>query len=309
MAEHFADRLISAVLARGAPCAVALDPVYSSLPAELTSRVGKTAPVAAELSAILEFSRRVLRVIVSHVPVVKINSAYFERYHADGVSALDELIAEARRLGLLVLADVKRGDVGHTAEMYADACLGWAKGGEVFQTADAVTISGYFGRDGAAPFIESAKRSGKGVFVLVRTSNPSAAHIQDVQALDGRKVHEIVAAQVAQWADADDAIGKCGYSLVGAVVATRNAADARRLREIMPRSIFLVPGYGAQGGRPEDFQPYFCRSGGGALIVAGRSVIFAHSAPAYRDESGNSWEECVERACRDFVADICRVAV
>ncbi len=309
MAEHFADKLVSAVAARRAPCAVALDPVYTSLPPVLISRVGKAAPPAAELSAILEFSRRVLRVIAAQVPVVKINSAYFERYHADGVAALDELIAEARSLGLLVLADVKRGDVGHTAEMYADASLGWATGGEVFHTADAVTISGYFGLDGAAPFIESAKRSGKGVFVLVRTSNPSAAHIQDVQTSDGRKVHEIVATQVAQWADADEAVGQSGYSLVGAVVATRNAADARRLREIMPRSIFLVPGYGAQGGRAEDYQPYFCRAGGGALVVAGRSVIFAHSAPAYRDDFGDAWEQCVERACRDFVADIGRVAV
>jgi orotidine-5'-phosphate decarboxylase len=204
-----------------------------------------------------------------------------------------------------VIGDVKRGDVGHTAEMYATAHL--EEPVDDGNVPDAITIGGYFGRDGAAPFIESAKRQGRGVFVLVRTSNPSAAVIQDAAMSDGRRVHELVAAEVARWATESGTIGRNGYSAVGAVVATRNAVDAAKLRALLPQSWLLVPGYGAQGGRAEDFAPYFKADGSGALIAAGRSVIFAYIIVHQYAASGSNWQACIEQACKEFVADLERV--
>lgn len=289
---------------------MALDPVFASLPAKLKREAGENPTPHLELEAMVSFCRGVLSVISAIVPAVKINSAYFEKYHADGVAAYDGLLAEATEKGLIVIGDIKRGDVGHTAEMYADAHLGAASttANAAFHFADAVTINGYFGLDGVKPFVDSARQNGQGLFVLVRTSNKSAALIQDVVTSDGRKVHEIVGSEVERWAVELETIGRSGYSLIGAVVATRNAADAAQLRATMPRSIFLVPGYGAQGGKADDFSQYFGEGGMGAIIAAGRSVIFAHAEPVYRDKHGDDWKKCVENACRDFVADIGRVA-
>lgn len=298
------------VAAKGAPAVVALDPVYARLPAVLRDRHDSAEPVDADaaIDAIWEFGWRVIKAIAPVVPVVKINSAYFERYHARGIETYDNLVEEALGRGLLVIGDVKRGDVGHTAEMYALAQLAEPPfvDAEMRVAPDAVTVNGYFGLDGIKPFIDVATREGKGLFVLVRTSNPSAAAIQDAATQDGRKVHEVVAAEVARWAADPETVGGCGYSCIGAVTATRDPADAARLRAAMPKSILLVPGYGAQGGRAEDFMPYFDASGGGALIVAGRSVIFAHEAEAHQAAYGSDWERCVEQACRDFVTDIAR---
>jgi orotidine-5'-phosphate decarboxylase len=307
MPDTFADRLGDAVRRKGSPAVVALDPVFSQLPKELQARAGAQGQCspASELEAVVQFSHDVLRIMAPHVPVVKINSAYFERYHGRGVAEYYRLVGAASRLGLIVIGDVKRGDVGHTAEMYAIAHLeAPVDDGNV---PDAITIGGYFGRDGAAPFIESAQRQGRGVFVLVRTSNPSAAVIQDAAMSNGRRVHELVAAEVARWAAESGTIGRNGYSGVGAVVATRNAVDAAKLRALLPQSWLLVPGYGAQGGRAEDFAQYFKADGSGALIAAGRSVIFAYQASQQYAALDSNWQACVEQACKDFVADLKRV--
>ena len=292
---NFADQLLAAIDAKKSPACVALDPVFESLPDELKAGI-RPDDQGSQLEAIGLFSRRVLDLIVPHVPVVKVNSAYFERYHADGVRLYDALLGEAAAMGLVTIGDCKRGDVGHTAEMYAAAHLAGA-------SPHAITINGYFGLDGARPFVDVARSRGKGVFVLVRTSNPSAAAIQDVVAQDGRKVHEIVAAQVAEWANESSLVGSRGYSSLGAVVATRNAADAARLRAAMPKSIFLVPGYGAQGGKASDFAPYFKSGHCGAIIVAGRSVIFAY-ADSQATGSTRQWEESISGACRAFGTDL-----
>ncbi len=305
MTDCFADRVTQAVAAKRSPCVVNIDPVSERLPAPFRS-----ASSADALDGIGAFCSRVLHVVAPIVPIVKINIAYFEPYRAPGIEAYDVLVDEAARLGLLVIGDVKRGDVGHTATMYAQALMTphHPAGQADLAAVDAVTINGYFGADGVRPFIETARETGKGVFVLVRTSNPSATEIQDIATRDGRKMHEIVAALVAQWAQDESMMGACGYSAIGAVVATRSRDDAARLRAAMPRSIFLVPGYGAQGGAAEDFAPYFHVGGAGALVAAGRSVIFAHERAAYRERFGEDWEGCVEQACLDFAADISRVS-
>ncbi len=305
MKDCFADRVTKAVADKQSPCVVNIDPVIERLPAPL-----RATPNVGALDDISAFCSRVLHLVAPIVPVVKINIAYFEPYRAAGIEAYDALVDEAARLGLLVIGDVKRGDVGHTASMYAQAQMTpHPPAGKTDRAVpDAVTINGYFGYDGVKPFIETARETGKGVFVLVRTSNPSAAEIQDAGTLDGIKVHEIVAALVARMAEDAGLMGACGYSLLGAVVATRSADDAVRLRQAMPRSIFLVPGYGAQGGAAEDFVPYFHAGGTGALVAAGRSVIFAHENATYQERFGDDWQQCIEAACRDFAADIARVA-
>jgi orotidine-5'-phosphate decarboxylase len=298
MAAHFADRLLAEIERKKTPAVVALDPVFENLPRGLRD-------AADPLRAIRSYAMRVLELVAPHVPCVKINSAYFEAYHAPGIAVFDELLATARRLGLITLADVKRGDVGHTATMYALAQLGDGDR-RSDNSPDAVTVSGYFGEDGVRPFIAWAAPRGQGVFVLVRTSNPSATVIQDAPLANGQRLHEWVGRQVASWAAEPETLGERGYSLVGAVAATRDAGDARRLREAMPHSIVLVPGYGAQGGRAEDFAPYFKPDGTGALIVSGRSVIFAYEKAEATSRSID-WEQAVAAACKSFADDVARL--
>lgn len=308
MAQNFADRLLKAIADKKTPAVVAIDPVYTHLPAGIVEHreLNDESDVEAALDAVLEFCRKVIRIVGPLVPAVKLNSACFERYYDEGIEGYYELIQEASASGLVVIGDVKRGDVGHTAELYARAHLADADfvNREDQLAPDAVTVNGYFGLDGVGPFIDIACDQGKGVFVLVRSSNESAGAIQDIVAQDGRKVHQILAAEVARWAADTRAVGQRGYSSVGAVAATRNPADAARLRELMPQSILLVPGYGAQGGKAADFRPYFNSDGLGAIIVAGRSVIYAHQQPKYAERFPDEWEKCVEQACKDFIADL-----
>jgi len=305
--EHFADRLIHAIKSTSMPAVVALDPVYERLPAALRKDIAP-GDRTGELSAITHFCREAIPVFAQHLPAVKINSAYFERYHAAGVAAYYAMIAEAHRHKLITIGDVKRGDVGHTADQYAAAHIAEHRDPRVDSgIPDSITINGYFGWDGVKPFSEAAIAGGRGLFVLVRTSNESSATVQDVVTADGRKVHELVAGLVARWAGESATIGTAGYSSIGAVVATRQAKDAARLRELMPQSVFLVPGYGAQGGTAEALKPYFKADGGGAIIAAGRSVIFAHETPAYASRFGADWKACIDAACADFKADLQRV--
>lgn len=307
MRDHFADRLIAAIKSTGMPGVVALDPVFERLPAALRKDVA-AGDRSGELSAITHFCREAMPLFAQHLPTVKINSAYFERYHAAGVAAYYALIAEAHRQGLLTIGDVKRGDVGHTADQYAAAHVAQNNDSRIDDgIPDSITINGYFGWDGVKPFSEAAISGGRGLFVLVRTSNESAATVQDVVTADGRKVHELVAGLVARWAAEAQTVGASGYSAIGAVVATRNARDAAQLRELMPQSIFLVPGYGAQGGTAEALKPYFKSDGGGAIIAAGRSVIFAHESPQHAARFGSDWKACIDAACVEFKADLRQV--
>jgi orotidine-5'-phosphate decarboxylase len=293
--SNFADRLSDAIRRKGSPIAIALDPVFDSLPQEIQQ--GRS-----PIEAVMSFCREVLDIISPSAPVVKINSAYFECYGWQGVRGYFDLVAEARGRGLIVIGDVKRGDVGHTAQMYAHAHLADVDGEP---RPDAVTVSGYFGIDGVQPFIDIARDQGKGLFVLVRTSNPSAARLQDARMDDGRMLHEQMAEQVAAWADSDADRNATGYSSIGAVVATRDPIAAAKLRQVMHRSILLIPGYGAQGGKAADYRPYFDAKGHGALIAAGRSVIFA-----YHDsqEGDGNWRATIDAACRSMAADVADLA-
>lgn len=313
MRKHFADRLLEAIQVKKVPACVGLDPLVERFPPRLlrehhiaTTEEGHIeagTPGDKIIEVLGHFGREVLAIVAPLVPVVKINIAFFERYHADGVRVYGELVRHARELGLLVIGDVKRADIGHSSTQYAHAQLGevspWLGKGSL--NPDAVTVNPYFGLDAIRPFAEIGRRIGRGLFVLVQTSNESALEVQGLTLADGSTVAEQVARLVRKWAADDEPVGSSGYSCIGAVVSPRDAESTKRLRALMPDSIFLVPGFGAQGRTVDDVAPCFKADGTGALVTASRSVIFAHAEPSYHERFGDDWQRCVEQGCRDFV--------
>jgi orotidine-5'-phosphate decarboxylase len=271
-APHFADRLIERVEATRSHLVVGLDPDLRELPPELLDGVTDLdgAARAAE-----RFATAVIDGVAELVPAVKPQSAFFEAFGSAGVAALERVEAHARAAGLLVIEDAKRGDIGTTMAAYAAAALGRVRLGErelPVHDADAVTVSPYLGPESLEPMIDVARRFGKGLFVLVRTSNPSSGELQDlpVAAPDGEPVHLRVAAMVD--ALGADGVGTHGYADVGAVTGLTYPEQAPALRALMPRAYLLVPGLGAQGGRPEDFAGFLDANGLGAVAAASRSV-------------------------------------
>lgn len=308
MPDNFADRLLAAIKAKGAPVCVGIDPVYSRLPADIAEHkdLNDEFDSEAAVDAILEFGRQVIKIVAPLVPAVKINSAFFERYYWEGVEAYYELIQEASEAGLLVIGDSKRGDVGSTAEMYARSALSEPDFSNLDDMVgpDAVTVNAWAGLDGVKPFLDAAREEQKGVFVWVRASNESAAVIQDARLEDGMTVAEHLARQVAGWAADEGLTGKSGYSCLGAVVGGRNPDTLHKLRAIMPQSIFLVPGFGAQGASAADVVPCFKSDGTGAIVTASRSVIYAYEDMKYVERFTSEWDKCVEAACRDFISQV-----
>ncbi len=306
--KNFADLLLEAIQDKKTPTCIGIDPLYARLPAEIAEHrdLNDESDSEAALDAVLEFSRRVIRIVAPYVPAVKINTAFFERYYWEGVEGYFDIIQEADQAGLIVIGDCKRGDIGSTAELYASSALSDPDFGDLDDLIgpDAVTVSPYFGLDGVKPFIDAAREESKGVFVLVRTSNESAAEIQNVRLENGLTVAEHVAQQVASWSTDDGLIGNGGFSAVGAVVAARDPDAATRLRGMMPNCMLLVPGYGAQGGTAKDIAPCFRSDGTGALVCASRSVIYAYEDMKYVERFTSEWEKCIDQACRDFVAEI-----
>ena len=220
--KHFSDRLIEAIEAKGSFICVGLDPQG-----------------IADADGIFEFNKKIIDDVHDLVPAVKLQSAFYELYGSEGVAVFEKTISYARSKKLLTIADVKRNDVGHSAEAYANAYLG----SESFNV-DALTVTPYLGWDGVKPFVDAAKKNGRGVFVLVKTSNPSSGDIQDLETRDGLRVFEVVGRYVDSWG-ADD-LGERGYSCVGAVVGATFPKEAARLRALMPHAFFLMPGYGTQ---------------------------------------------------------------
>ena len=288
MPDHFADRLLTAIDEKGSPVCVGLDPRFERMPDELRA-LGET------VDAVRRFCEQVLEVVAPIVPVVKPQIAYFEALGPGGYELYFRMVRRARELGLLVIGDVKRNDIGSTVEAYATAHL------RAEDAPDAVTVNGYLGADGLQPFVDAAGETGKGVFVLVRTSNPSAATIQDFADANGKKFYEHVAEQVAAIGAGEGLVGKSGCSCVGAVVGATYPDEARRLRELMPQQIFLVPGYGAQGATAADCGASFRPDGTGAIVNASRSVLYAHQRDEYKH---TDWRHAVEQAAGAFAQDI-----
>ena len=265
-----ADALAAAVARAGTPACVGLDPVLARLPAAV--RAG------TETESIERFCEGVLDAVAGIAAVVKPQSACFERYGSAGVAVLERVVAGARQRGLYVILDAKRGDIGTTAEHYAAFAYG-AIG------ADAVTVNPYMGFDTIEPFL----RPGRGVFALVRTSNPGSDAVQSVRAAPGT-VAETIARGIAELGRTR--VGSSGWSDLGAVVAATKPGDAAQMRALMPQQVFLVPGFGAQGGTVETVRELFS-DGAGAIINASRSVL-------YPEPTGAAWHEDVRAAAQRF---------
>jgi orotidine-5'-phosphate decarboxylase len=284
---------------------VGIDPVWERLPAAIRSRVDNSSDerrARAHLEAIREYVASMFEVVAPHVPCVKLQSACFERYHGPGVVVYDQLIAMARGMNLIVIGDAKRGDIGISASHYAAGCLADSNYSDLGNELgpDALTINSYFGDDGIAPFVKVAAEQGKGLFALVRTSNPGGDAIQQLQLADGRRVCDAVAEVVAK--NGSNHVGKSGYSLLGAVVGATKPEDAARLRELMPQQIFLVPGFGAQGGSADDVRACFKSDGSGAIITASRSIIYA-----YEKSDEKNWLKAVEAATVDMKRQVAAI--
>jgi orotidine-5'-phosphate decarboxylase len=274
----FADRVADAVERKRTQLVVGLDPVLDQLPVELRGEAAAGRVAAA--GAVERFCKGIVDAVAPYVVAVKPQVAFFEALGSDGWRALEQVCAYAREAGLIVIVDAKRGDVGSTARAYASAYLEPRE--QEPPLADALTVSPFLGRDSLDPFLAACRRDGAGVFLLVRTSNPAAAEVQDAVLSDGRPLWRQVAELVDAWGE--DLVGTHGLSSVGAVVGATVPRIVGEARRAMPRAIILLPGVGAQGATPADVARAFTSGPASGLVNASRSVIYA-----YRDAPEGDW--------------------
>ncbi len=301
----FADALDAAVRAKKSVAVVGVDPVIERFPPSLREEANDPARLTEVLWS---FGKGVIDAVAPHVPAVKPNIAFFEAHGVSGLLAYIRVCAHARQKGLLVIGDIKRGDIGSTAAAYATGHL-WAVPATLedkhalvnpFQLGPhaAVTLNPYLGTDSVEPFLEPMVAQGQGCFILVKTSNPGSAEIQDLLLHEGGTVAEMIARLVHGWGQ--DCLGDCGLSHVGAVVGATHGRQLADFRELMPQTPFLVPGYGAQGAGADDVVHAFREDGSGALVNASRSVIYAWQ----KEEAPEDWQLAVARACERMNADL-----
>ena len=272
------DKLIEKIVEKQNPTVAGLDPKLSYIPEymreESYNKYGKTLEGAAD--ALLSFNKGLIDALCDIVPAVKPQAAYYEMYGWQGVKALTETIAYARGNGMFVITDGKRNDIGATMQAYAAAHLGFTQVEDVTCEpfgADALTVNGYLGTDGIQPLVEVCQKEDKGIFVLVKTSNPSSGELQDRPLADGETVYRAMGAMCEAWGE--KLPGKYGYSGVGAVVGATYPAQLGELRAALPHTFFLVPGYGAQGGAADDVAPGFDQNGLGAIVNSSRGIMCA----------------------------------
>ena len=293
------DTLIERIVAMQNPTCVGLDTAFEYLPEEMQAGVTDFEGAAA---AILEFNKKIIDSVYDIVPAVKVQIAYYEQYGMRGVEAFERTCAYAKSKGLIVIADAKRNDIGATASRYAAAFLGKTELGAASKAAfdcDFLTVNGYLGSDGILPFVEECKAHDKGIFVLVKTSNPSSGELQNLKLSDGRTVYECMGDMVQEWGK--DAIGKYAYSAVGAVMGATYPAEARILRARLPHTFFLIPGYGAQGANAEMLKNCFDENGLGGIVNNSRGILCAYK------KLGGSYFEAARKACLAMKKDLLSV--
>lgn len=305
--KPFADRLVDAIVKKGNPCVVGLDPRVDLMPDFINAeaRALHSDMLRAAGHCIAVYHKKIIRLVADLVPAVKLQIAFYEKYGIPGLVAFTETIDEAKRNGLLVIVDAKRNDIASTAQAYADALLGHSRvfgvSTPVFD-ADCITVSPYLGLDSLEPFVETCREYGKGIFVLVKTSNPGSADFQDLLVESDKRtvpMYEVVAETVNRCASG--LIGDSGYSSIGAVVGATFPDQAQTLRSKMPQSIFLVPGYGAQGGTAEDVIPCFNEDGLGAVVNASRSLTYNFEN---LDLGESDFTRLIETRTKEMVHDI-----
>ncbi len=272
---NFPDRLLDAIERKSSPICVGIDPIVESFPDEL--RPPEPDDCEACIDSIFAFTTRVLETIRPFVPVVKFQSAYFEKYLWEGVETYYSLVEEAKEMGFVVIGDVKRGDIGSTCQAYATAHLAEPvfAGMRDMPVPDAITVNPFLGLDTLEPFLKVCRELEKGIFVLVRTSNPGSALLQDAPCADGRTVSESLADTLHGVASDDALMGSSGFSAIGAVVGATQTHTMSSLRSRLPNSIFLLPGYGTQGATADMTRAGFI-NGRGAIVSASRSILYAH---------------------------------
>lgn len=293
------DRLIEKIKQTDNPSVVGLDTNFDYLPDELRAGVANLRGAA---QAIAEFNRNVIDNICDIVPAVKVQIAYYEMYGVEGMKTFAETLAYASKKGMYVMTDAKRNDIGATAECYAKAYLGKTFVNGASETAfdsDFLTVNGYLGSDGIVPFLKWMKERDKGIFVLVKTSNPSSGELQDMRLSDGKTVYEYMGQLVEEWGK--NCRGKYGYSDVGAVVGATHPAQAEILRKQMPHTFFLIPGYGAQGGTARDLKVCFDADGMGGIVNSSRGILCAYRQEKY---NGKSYSEAARLASIDMKNDL-----
>ena len=297
------SKLIEKIQKTKAPICVGLDPMLSYIPEHVTKKAfaefGETLEGAAE--AIWQFNKEIVDATCDLIPSVKPQIAMYEQFGL--LAAYDKTVKYCQEKGLIVIGDVKRGDIGSTSAAYATGHLGTVQVGSQtlsgFNT-EYITVNPYLGTDGVKPFVDVCNQCDRGIFVLVKTSNPSSGEFQD-RLIDGRPLYELVAEKVVEWGDAsmDGA-----YSNVGAVVGATYPEMSKVLRKLMPRTYFLVPGYGAQGGTAEDLKYCFNEDGLGAVVNSSRGIIAAYKKEAYAKFGAEHFGEASRQAVIDMIADI-----
>ncbi len=277
------DILIDKIKETNNPTVIGVDTRYDMVPECVRNKY--STDIEGMCKAMLEYSKALIDATYDIVPAVKLQSAYFEMYGVEGIKLYKEMIDYCKSKGMVVMADVKRGDIGSTSAGYSKAYLGKnmidEKEQPVFDV-DFATVNPYMGSDCVNPFVEDCKKYDKGIFVLVKTSNKSSGEIQDVKAEDGEEIYKKVAKLVNTWGE--ELVGEYGYSSVSAVVGATYPKQLKELREIMPHAYFLIPGYGAQGGKAEDIALGFDKNGLGGIVNATRSLMCAYKSDLWKDK-------------------------
>ncbi len=299
------DALIEKIKKTNAPIVVGLDPMLSYIPGHLQKKAfaeyGETLAGAAE--AVWQYNKGLVDAVCDLIPAVKPQVAMYEQFGLEGMKAFARTVAYCKEKGLVVIGDVKRGDIGSTSEAYAVGHLGKVKVGSNAYYGfdeDFVTVNPYLGSDGVAPFIKVCKEEKRGIFVLVKTSNPSSGEFQD-RLIDGKPLYELVGEKVALWGE--ECMG-ASYSYVGAVVGATYPEQGKLLRKVMPKTFILVPGYGAQGGKGADLAHFFNEDGLGAIISSSRGIIAAYKQEKYASYGEEGYADAARAAVIDMREDI-----
>ena len=277
------DRLINKIKETNNPTVIGLDPRYELLPKCLLEKYPNTLEGISQ--AIVEYNKALIDETYDVIPAVKPQIAFYEMFGIPGIKAFEETCKYAKQKEMIVIADIKRGDIGSTAQGYSNAYLGKTKIGEKEESifdVDFVTVNPYMGTDCVKPFIEDCKKYGKGIFILVKTSNPSSGELQDVKLENGEEVYVKVAKLVEEWGK--ELRGEYGYSSIAAVVGATYPKQLKEIREIAPHTYFLIPGYGAQGGKAEDIALGFDKNGLGGIVNASRSLMCAYKSELWKDK-------------------------
>lgn len=288
-----------------APVVVGLDPMLNYIPAHIQKKAfaeyGETLEGAAE--AIWQYNKGIVDAVYDLIPAVKPQIAMYEQFGIPGLMAFQKTVSYCKEKGLIVIGDIKRGDIGSTSAAYAVGHVGKAKVGNNWITPfeeDFVTVNPYLGSDGVRPFIDVCKEEKKGLFILVKTSNPSSGEFQDQQ-INGRPLYELVGEKVAQWGE--EHMGQ-DYSYIGAVVGATYPEIGKELRKLMPKTFILVPGYGAQGGKGADLVHYFNEDGLGAIVNSSRGIIAAYKQEQYASFGSENFGDASRAAVEAMIADI-----